>query len=293
MPRTKKIVILKAKIEASFSASSIKAFNTAQLTDFYVEHWDKWGLPKSQPITGLTQFLINASQLREVTLASENYDSIKRYVWGSPSPYAVALTIKNKPYLTHGSAVFLHNLTDDLPKTVYLNYEQSPKPQNKSTLEQANINRAFANQQRRSNLIYKYDDYKIVVINGKHTGRLEVSPIVASSGETLEVTRLERTLIDITVRPAYAGGVVQVLEAFRRAKENISVNTLVATLKKLNYLYPYHQPIGFYMERAGYDESQYSKLLKLGADFDFYLAHALPASKKYDEKWRLFYPDSF
>jgi hypothetical protein len=172
-----------------------------------------------------------------------------------------------------------------------VNYEQSPKPQGGS-LTQESIDKAFANRQRQSNLTYRYEEFQIVVINGKFTNRLEVSGLPGKGGELLDVTKLERTLIDIAVRPSYAGGVFQVLEAFRRAKSNISVNTLVATLKKLNYVYPYHQVIGFYMERAGYPESQWQKLMKMGLSFDFYLTYQLPADKKYDPKWRLYYPSS-
>ncbi len=85
-------------------------------------------------------------------------------------------------------------------------------------------------------------------------------------------------------------GVIQVLEAFKTAKDKISVNTLVATLKKLDYIYPYPQAIGFYLERAGYSEKQWSRLLKLKSSFDFYLAHGLPAKKNYDKRWGLYYP---
>ncbi len=204
----------------------------------------------------------------------------------------MALALRKNSYLTHGSAVFLHGLTDQIPKTVYVNYEQSPKPQS-GVLTQEGINRAFANAQRQSNLAFKHGEYEIVIINGKFTDRLEVSTFSGSNSESLEVTKLERTLIDIAVRPAYAAGVFQVLEAYERAKDQVSTSTLVATLKNLNYLYPYHQAIGFYMERAGYPKSKWSKLLKPGASFDFYLAHKLPEGKKYDPKWRLYYPGGF
>ncbi|MFC4275817.1 hypothetical protein [Achromobacter aloeverae] len=69
------------------------------------------------------------------------------------------------------------------------------------------------------------------------------------------MTNLERTLIDITVHPAYAGGVFEVLNAFQLAKEQVSVDALAAMMKVIGHTYPYHQAIGFYVERAGYRSS--------------------------------------
>jgi predicted transcriptional regulator of viral defense system len=106
----------------------------------------------------------------------------------------------------------------------------------------------------------------------------------------LDVTTLERTLIYIAKRPAYAGGVVQILKAFRKARNKISIGGLIETLNSFNYIYPYHQAIGFYMERAGYSNSHTSKLMEMGISYDFYVDYQLKSDKNFDEKWRVYYP---
>jgi len=282
----------KPLIEATFNSSSIRAFKRRQIADILTKNRAKWGLPIDAGIEKLLALLLQQSHLRQVTLKSTNYQDEVRYTWREPSVYALALSIKNKSYLTHGTALFLQRLSDGIPKTVYVNYEQSPKPRG-GGLSQEGIDRAFAKTQKHSNLKYAYRDFEIVVINGKFSNRLEVTRLPGDPGEILDATTLERTLIDITVRPAYAGGVFQVLKAFDRAKNRSSIDALVETLKRLDHVYPYHQALGFYMERAGYPESQWSKLMALGTHFDFHLDYKLPPDKKYDRKWRIYYPNTF
>lgn len=287
-----KILNAKSKIEKVFNEHPTKIFRRKHISSILSEHGKEWELAYDTNTATFINVLKEHSDLKEIVLESEHYTDEKRLVWGNPSIYAVALSLKPNSYLTHGSAVFLHGLNDQIPQTVYVNYEQSKKNYPLGSLTQSGLDKAFSNNQRISNLTYRYQGQRITFINGKYTDKLEVSPMLYD-GENLNVTRLERTLIDITVRPAYSGGIFQVLEAFKNAKDRISVNTLIATLKKLNYLYPYHQAIGFYMDRAGFPENQYAKLLKLGLNFDFYLAHKLPNDKEYDVKWRLFYPKGF
>ncbi|HXQ24962.1 MAG TPA: hypothetical protein VN822_01005, partial [Candidatus Acidoferrales bacterium] len=122
-----------------------------------------------------------------------------------------------------------------------------------------------------------------------HTGRLEVELAKTPSGHDVHVTSLERTLIDITVRPVYSGGVSAVLQAFRAAKSRISVSKLVALLNKLDHTYPYHQSIGFYFKRAGYSETDQLLVRQDGIKFDFYVCHALK-DPAFDPDWRVFFP---
>lgn len=190
--------------------------------------------------------------------------------------------------------MYLHALTDQVPKTIYVNKEQSPKPRPEGSLTQASIDQAFRRPARVSKYVWFSPDARYILLSGKNTGRLEVSSTIlaGSDSETVETTKIERTLIDICVRPSYAGGIFEVLTAYSNAMSRVSINTLLAVLKKLDYVYPYHQAIGFYMQRAGYPERQLVKLEGLGKQWKFYLDYKLD-DPAYDERWMLFYPKGF
>jgi hypothetical protein len=283
-----RLQIAKRDIIAEFDKRGSRVFSSRQIMAILTEHRQFWRLAQNTTTADFIRFL-SSNGLQEARLDSQAYAPVVRYIWRAATPFEVALSIKPGSYLSHGTAIFLHNLTNEIPRTIYVNQEQSPKPTPRGALTQEGIGRAFRNQQRVSKLAYTYSNSQIVVIAGKNTSQLEVGQLDGSAGEKLAVTKLERTLIDSTVRPAYAGGVFHVLEAYAAAKSVLSVNVLLATLKRLEYVYPYHQAIGFYMQRAGYEESRWRRVQELGVKYDFYLAHGLH-EPEYDPTWRLFYP---
>jgi hypothetical protein len=60
-------------------------------------------------------------------------------------------------------------------------------------------------------------------------------------------------------------------------------------LKQIKYVYPYNQAIGFYMDRAGYDQTSLNRLKKLGVNYDFYLDYSMK-KKEFSKEWRIYYP---
>lgn len=291
MPRRSRLHGASQNIIQLFDCLPISVFSRSSLATILQENRDEWRLAKQTNIAEFIRFLLQHGPMNEEHLVPENHPKmpmIVRYVWRNASPFHLGATIKAGAYLSHGSAVYLHGLTDQIPKIVYVNSEQSPKPQSSRTaLRQDAIDRAFAGKQRQSTMFYAHGSNRFVLLSGKHSGRLGVGQI-----QGVDVTKLERTLIDITVRPVYGGGVFQVLEAYRAARGRISIGTLIATLRELDYVYPFHQAIGFYMTRAGYDKTQCDRLKDLGIDFDFYLAHDI-RERQYDSEWKIFFPSGF
>lgn len=276
------------RIIEDFEKSSQRAYRESELKAMFTDRRDDWGLRTRTTYGDFLNFLLQEGKLKRVVLECDLYRPIIRFAWGEVSAYHLGLSIRSGAYLSHASALFLQGLTDQIPKTVYVNREQSQKAQD-GTLSQLGIDRAFSHKQRRSKYIFTHEGWQIVLLSGKNTGRLGVIPMASPLGEPLLVTGIERTLIDIAVRPDYAGGVYQVLQAFRSAKDRMSTNTLLASLKKLDYVYPYHQAIGFYLQRAGYERERWERIKRLPQDFDFYLAHDIH-DRDYDQSWRLFFP---
>jgi len=195
------------EIAAYFDSLSRKAFTYNELENILWSKQDEWRLPASTTGGKFVRFLLEATSMREVSVTPVGQTEIRtvtRYAWANATPYAVAAILEPKGYLSHGTAVLLHGLSDQLPHTICVSREKSTQNYKPDALEQEAIDEAFRKPERLSNALFAYDNFQFVLLQGKSTGRLEVGTIDWNQ-ERLPVTKLERTLIDITIRPAYAG----------------------------------------------------------------------------------------
>lgn len=284
-----RIAIAKPDIVRLFDERPEKVFDESGLQSILDENRSFWRLAKRMPYSDFVDYLVAKTKLKREVF-NFYYRRIILYVWGDVPLYELILSLKPNSYLTHYTAVYFHDLTEQTPKTIYVNVEQGRKPRPKSALVQERIDAAFKRPTRLSNNMAEYEGRTIRMLNGMYTGNLGVIEMSGPDGEALRITDVERTLIDITVRPEYAGGVHEVLKAYRLAKDKVSINRLAATLKKINYVYPYEQAVGFYLEKAGvYTQSQLYLLGRFEMKYDFYLVHEMK-DYEYSEQWRLYYP---
>ena len=284
-----RIAIAKPDIVRLFDEHQQKIFDLSEIQRILDKNRAFWRLAKSMSYSDFINYLVAKTKLKKQVF-NFSYRPIIRYVWGSVPLYELLLSLKSNSYFTHYTAVYFHDLTEQTPKTIYINVEQESKPRSKAALIQERIDAAFKRRTRLSNNIAEYQDRTIRMLNGMQTGNLGVIEMSGPDGEQLRITNVERTLIDITVRPEYAGGVHEVIKAYQLAKDKLSVNKLVATLKKINYIYPYHQAVGFYLEKAGaYNKSRLDLVRSFEMKYDFYLMHEMK-DYEYSQQWRLYFP---
>jgi hypothetical protein len=264
------------------------------------ENRAKWHLSESTGFKEFLEYLMRTRKLRRLEFGFPHRKEV-RYTWGDVPIESVLLTLKSGCHFSHFTAMQLHELTEQDPRTIYINHEQQPKPRAPLPLSQERIDLAFARKPRMTRNIARVKGanlrgIRVCLLNGMHTGYLgveerEVGLRQEHPRARLRLTDLERTLIDIAVRPFYAGGVSEVLKAYERAAGRASVNRLAGMLRKLGYVYPYHQAIGFYLDVAGAYKQEALELFHRGFDyeFDFYLTYGMQDTE-YVPRWRIHVP---
>ena len=278
-------------------------FTFAELSKLIQQHLPQWivnqgeeikeqgsVVAESPGVTGVIEAIVKARILDKAVLPFP-YRQETRYLFGQVDSFDLVQSLSHDGYFTHFTALFLNNLTEQTPKTIYFNVEQGASGGDGQLTQEA-LNRASKAEPRLSSNVVEYKGTRIVRVNGRNTSQLGVLVKPRPGAGAVRVTDLERTLIDAIVRPAYSGGIAVVARAFELAKESVSVNKLTAYLRKLRYVYPYHQAVGFYMERAGYEEPLLGLLRKFPIEYDFYLQHAMK-SPVLNKRWRLYVPKGF
>ena len=254
-----------------------------------------WRLAQRTTILDFIVFLKKQGKLREHSFAFPHQPETL-YVWGELPTMELLLHLKPRSYYSHYTAMRLHGLTEQVPKVLYLSHERSSDMAWSTPLTQSAIDGAFQQPARVSNNAVDFEDWQVLLINSANTDELGVldheAQLSSESRVNVRATNIERTLIDAAVRPAYSGGVFEVAKAFELAKEVVSVNAMGSMLGKLRFTYPYHQAIGFYLERAGYRASSLDLIRRFPMEFDFYLSHAM-GSTRYVPTWRLHVPEGF
>lgn len=277
-----------------FYNTNTKAFTTFDLTNIFEKNRDIWKIASYRTAKHFFKYLDNSRILRLKTLKHQSTGSIKTILSKEDANYYdIALTIKKDGYLSNYTAMSIHQLTLQIPKSIYISSMKSDdgkRNSNEVNLEQHSIDQAFAKPQRITSEVYKseIDNYRLFFIQKGYSEK----EIGLESNQGITYTDLERTLIDIALRPAYSGGVFEVLEAYVNAREVIDTNKLYNYLNQLNYIYPYHQLIGFYLEKANYEEKRYLMFYENISSLKFYLTYNI-SNKQYDEKWKIYFPKGF
>lgn len=288
MPKST-LEIAKPHIISFFKACDRRVWTKTQLEKALTDMRNDWDLAERIGVSEFTAYLLDETLLTRTTLTSYS-KIIDRFWWGEPTIYELASSLCTTGYFSHHSAMYLNGLIACEPNTVYFNSEQKSKGAKQGSLQQASIDHAFRVSPRISNNRNTYGDREICFVNGKNTGQYGVTSRKYPEHGLIRITNVARTLVDIVVRPAYSGGVREIVNAYQNATNKVATDEIVKVLETFRHTYPYHQAIGFLMEKSGCWEDKDIDLFRaMRMDYDFYLDYKM-TDAHYSKAWRLYYP---
>ena len=119
-----RFTIAKQDIVKYFDETSMKIFKYKEIASILKQNIEFWRLAKSTTVVRFIEQLKSTNKLRKYNYTFPN-TNVSIFVWGDElSIYNIIAKINKDAYYSHYSALFLHNLTEQTPKAIYINVEQ-------------------------------------------------------------------------------------------------------------------------------------------------------------------------
>jgi hypothetical protein len=198
-------------------------------------------------------------------------------------------------YFANLTAIYHHALTNQVPNSVYWCHETlAPRKRaTRASLSDARIRGAFLKPHRHTSFIIHHNQHEILITAGTRGSDHGVEQILQKHSPCTvgsRVTCMERTLIDAVVSPHYNGGVMSLSEYFRAAHGKLDIARMLDIYQKLNFVYPYAQSIGFFLEHCGLAQQAQKLRNAYPPRQRFYVDHDAKTTWAYNERWMVSYP---
>lgn len=272
------------KIRAAFSGSGV--YSLSDLQNLFRLKRGEWSLSS---FSAFVKKLKSLGLVERNLIDSNGVQRKKLFTMDDFDHLECAGRFFNNSYLSHHTALFFNDLTEQIPKTIYVSYELSPVAGvKKGDLVQSGIDASFSKPGREPET-FSFASRPVVIHASKFSG---LTGVIKHGSGKFSFTDVERTLINSAVNPNLSGGIYNVLNIFQQGRGVYSVDKLLEYLLKLNYTYPYHQVLGFLLERSGTPEKHLSLFENIGVRYRFYLDREI-TEPVLSKRWNLIYPGDF
>ena len=251
-----------------------------------------------QSVPAFIDAMLDEGIVERQTLKARNGETIVLYA-AHPleeiSPYELASAMFPRGYFCNLTAIYHHGLTDQVPNAVYICHETIRTRGRKAAgmPPESRVRSAFIRPHRHTDHVINFQKHDVLILDrergsdfGVVTVRKNASPCPVGS----RVASLERTLIDAVVAPHYNGGITSLPAYFKEAQNRLKTEDLLKIYRKLRFVYPYAQSIGFFLERTGMREQAGQVREVYPPRHRFYVDHSAKESWDYSERWMIHYP---
>lgn len=277
--------------------SLASCYRERQMDNFINELIEKHDIGETD--SGTVKALLYNDAIKTVDLTWPNLKQDYTKVYSTSlnhHPYEVALALVPNAYFCFGTAAYLNGLSNQIPKNLYVGKDRHTKKKRGGDIDfdEFDLIDQFMKPYRETNKFCLYKDSRITIVERDietNFGVLKNQLELLGKKTDIVLTDIERTLIDISVRPDRSGGVLRVLDCFEKAKSKFKIEKLINHYKYYNFAYPYWQRIGFYMDICGYEKFSNIWRDAFGpAEVMFFSDRLYKSDWLIDDKWKVAFP---
>nr|WP_172694173.1 hypothetical protein [Aliarcobacter cryaerophilus] len=132
-------------------------------------------------------------------------------------------------------------------------------------ITQEAIDKAFSNKPRKTKAYNTIYNYNIVMLESNNTQGVG---IINYNG--YKVSSINRAFVEIISNIQYSKTPYDVIWEFRQLKDKLDINEIFKIIEKFDFIYPYYQLAGYYLEKIGFLKEELSRFFNNKTNLIFY-----------------------
>lgn len=198
--------------------------------------------------------------------------------------YDFAYSLENKSFFPMFTSLNIQGLSNYRNNFVFISRERKERNNFISrSLTQDAIDKAFTRNPRRTKAHDVINGYNLVLLESNNT---EGIGIINYNG--YRVSSINRAFIEIISNIHYFISPNNVINEFKIIKNKLDIDEILKIIEKFDFVYPYYQLAGYYLEEIGFTKNELFKFYSKKSDLIFY---TIKNKKKYEfnEYWNIKY----
>ncbi|MFW3382896.1 hypothetical protein ACN2C1_04775 [Aliarcobacter butzleri] len=198
--------------------------------------------------------------------------------------YDFVYSLEKNGFFSMFTSLNIQGLTNFRDNFIFISKERMKRVNFKSKdITQEAIDKAFTNKPRRTKAYATIYNYNIVILESNNTQEIG---IIKYKG--YKISSINRVFVEIISNIQYSKTPDDVIYEFKNLKDKLDINEIFNIIEKFDFVYPYYQLAGYYLEKIGFLKEELSKFFNKKTDLIFY---TVKNKEKYtlDEYWAIKY----
>ena len=198
--------------------------------------------------------------------------------------YNFCNSLEKNSFFSMSTALNLQGLSDFRKDYIFVSKERTTRmKQENITLNQENIDNAFSKKPRRTNAYDKIDNKVVVFLEANNSDSFG---IIEYDG--YRVSSVNRAFVEMITNIHYFQSSQNLIQVFKHTKNSIDIDKIYIIIEKFDFIYPYFQLAGFYLEKIGFFKEELTKFYQKKSDLNFY-TEKNKNNYEFDKYWRVYF----